>query len=237
MKFFILFLSLFTLFILPAHAVELDTNYVTFTLSKRDVELQHSETSSETNFTSLSDVVNVPTFSLVLGLEKEFFETLPISITPMVGYGFMFGKTKDELTTKNLKYDEKVSGSIMTLGGTVNVNLEVYKMRTQFFGGLKFVRTETDYKLKYTPISSSTPQINFDYSDEGTQSFLTTGLRFFNPKVGLFSIFALEYAATSSFTNQATDASKIDSIRVQAASPALIDHSPLVLSLGFGMMF
>lgn len=231
----------FLLVLLPfvftqAHAVEFDTNYVTFNISKRDMELAHNETSAATNFKSVGRTYSIPAFSLKVGLEKEIFENQPISFTLGGGVGGVFGRKKKDFLETDIQVSEKVVGTFYSFGGTVNSNFMWQKMRTQVFGGLNLVKSDTKYKLRYNSFSSSTPQYNIDYTEDGAQSFLTTGVRFFDSTLGLFSIISLEYEVTSSFTTNVA-ASKIDGASISIANPASIEHKPLVINLGFGMTF
>ena len=101
---------------------------------------------------------------------------------------------------------------------------------------MNLLKSNTKYKLSYEPITSSTPAFNIDYKEDGTQSFLTAGMRFFDTKSELFSIIAVEYEMASSF-NTTVDASKMDKAKIDLDRTSSADHRPFAVTLGFGLMF
>ncbi|MEA9356564.1 hypothetical protein SHI21_10130 [Bacteriovorax sp. PP10] len=228
--------ALFYFSLTVAQAADLDTNYVTFNVSERNMELSHNESSAATNFKSINATYSIPVFSLKAGLEKEIFENQPLSFTLGGSYGLMYGKKKKDFLATDTQISDKVSGTFYTLGGTANANFMWQKMRSQVFGGLNIVKSDTKYRVTSGLFSSDASQTNLDYKEDGTQSFLTAGVRFFDNKLGLFSIISLEYEVTSTFTNNLT-ASKVDGASVLISNPATIEHKPLVINLGFGITF
>jgi hypothetical protein len=62
-------------------------------------------------------------------------------------------------------------------------------------------------------------------------------MRFFNTKLGLFSIFSVEYQVASTFTNSLTAAKMNGANIIVENSSTEIEHPPLVLNLGFGIAF
>lgn len=221
---------------LEVRASDLNTDYVTFNISQRNMGLTHYETSAATNFKTVNDTYSIPVFSLRVGLEKEIFANQPLSFTLGGGVGAMFGRKKQDFLATDTQVSDKVSGTFYTFGGTANANFMWQKMRTQVFGGLNIVRSDTKYKLTVHPLSSDATKTNLDYKEDGTQSFITAGMRFFDNKLGLFSIFSLEYEVASTFTSN-LDASKVDGASVVVSSPATIEHKPLIINLGFGITF
>lgn len=228
--------TLFCSSVIGAQAADLNTNYVTFNVSERTIGMTHNESSAATNFKAVNENYSVPVFSLKVGLEKEIFENQPLSFTFGVGYGFMFGRKKQDFLQTDTQISDKISGTFYTLGGTANANFMWQKMRSQVFGGLNILKSSSKYKLTSSLFSSTASQTNLDYEEDGTQSFLTAGMRFFDNKLGLFSIISLEYEVTSTFTNNLV-ASKVDGASVIVSNPAVIEHRPLVINLGFGITF
>lgn len=229
-------ITLFSFSLIAAQAADLNTNYVTFNVSQRNMELSHNEASAATNFKSINQTYSIPVFSLRAGLEKEIFENQPLSFTLGGGVGAMFGRKKKDFLATNTQISDKVSGTFYAFGGTANANFMLQKMRSQVFGGLNIVKSDTKYKVTSRPYSSEATQTNLDYEEDGTQSFITAGMRFFDNKLGLFSIISLEYEVTSTFTNNLV-ASKVDGATVSVSNPATIEHRPLVINLGFGVAF
>lgn len=229
-------LLLLSCFLTNAYAEDFKTNFLTFNVAYRNIDITHQEQSSATNFVSLGEKSSIPVFSLQAGLEKEFMADLPVSFTAGVGGGALLGRRTKDLVTRDLQFRDGANGTFYSLGATLNGNFKWNKMRTQLFGGFHFVKTEMDYKLKITKLDTSPPQRNIDYSEEATQSYLTAGVRIFDSLNEIFSIISLEYQVASSFTMQNT-ASKIDGATITMSNPASVEHAPLVLNLGFGIQF
>ncbi|MBY0415641.1 MAG: hypothetical protein K2Q18_15815, partial [Bdellovibrionales bacterium] len=217
-------------------AADLKTNYLTFAISNRNVDILHNETSDDTRFVSLNKNISIPTFSLSIGAEKELLADQVISFTVGGGVGGMFGRSKGDIPTRNLQYRDKASGYSFSALGSLNGNFTIYKMRSQVFSGFHFLKSNSKFKLAYGPMNAASPAINIDYAEDGTQSFITAGLRFFDVKTELFSIIAIEYELTSSF-NTSVDSSKIDKTKIGVTNPSKVEHNPYVVTLGFGMTF
>lgn len=230
------FLSLLLFFAANSHAEEFKTNYLTFNTAYRNVDVSHYENSGAANFVSLGEKSSIPVFSLRAGVEKEFFADSPLSVTAGLGGGAFFGRNKKDLVVRNLRFRDKVSGSFYSFGGTLNKNFTWIKLRGQVFGGFNLLKAKTDYKLSYSLINGSPPQINLDYEESSTQSYISAGLRLFDLKNEIFSIFSIEYQVTSSFTFSKS-ASKVNGSDTSITNPASVDHSPLIFNLGFGLQF
>jgi opacity protein-like surface antigen len=229
-------LLLICAFLSSVQAADLATNYVTISVSENNIEILHQEASNAANYKSLDHKSVIPTFFLRAGVEKEFLADEIISFTVGVGGGYMFGRKKSNLASKNLQFREEASGIFYGAGGAINANFMIGKMRSQVFGGFQFLKSDSKYKLEYGPMNAANPKVNIDYKEDGTQSYLSAGARFFDAKLGLFSIIAVEYELASSFNSTLT-AAKVNREKIDITNQASARHTPIKYTLGFGFTF
>lgn len=230
------FLLLTSLLSLNAFSAELKTNYVTFTFSENSLSIDHQETSNSPAYTSIGNKSKVSVFSLKIGVEKEFLADKVLSVTIGAGIGGKYGRVSDSLIVKGIQYRERVSGTSYGFGGSLNGNFYINKMRSQVFGGLQILKSNSLYKITYSPISLTTPATNINYEGDSTQSFLTGGLRFFDEKQALMSFISIDYRVASTFNTKVQKA-QVDNASIDLTSNAQITHSPFGFTLGFGLMF
>lgn len=172
-----------------------------------------------------------------MGFEKEILADQYVSFTPQVFGGLKIGRKKADRVAENLSFADKVSGSLYGFGGTVNANFKYGKtMRVQPFAGLNIVTSDTKYRFSYTPFNAEKPQMNFDYEEKRAQSYLIGGVRLFDNKQELFSIFTVEYEFART-VNSFTSTAKINGEKVDFTNAPAVDHGAIGASLGFGMMF
>lgn len=230
-------LSCFVLLLSTAALADnLKSNYVTFNMGLRKIDLNHNETSGDAGFQSLDKRSSFPMFSLKVGLEKEFLAEQVVSFNLGVLGGAMYGRKKDELVKTNLQFRDRASGIFYGLSGTINANFMINKMRSQVFGGVNIIKSNSEYRLGYLPLNSLSPSIEIEYEEDGTVSYLTTGMRFFDYRSGLFSVFAIDYKIASSY-NTTILKSKLDGNPLSLSNTSTAIHDPFILSLGFGLMF
>jgi len=219
-----------------AQADEVKSNYMTFNLGIRKIDLLHEESAADAGYKPLNKKSSFAMFSLKLGIEKEILADQPISFNLGANFGGMYGRKKDQLVESNLQFRDRASGIFYGLSGTLNANFMIKKMRSQVFGGVNLLKTSSDYRLGYYPINSLNPSVEIEYEEDGTVSYLTAGMRFFDNKLGLFSIFAIDYKLASSF-NTTISKSKLDQNDISLSNTSSATHDPFILTLGFGLSF
>ena len=233
-------LLIFLSFLCAASVSAADTkgDYLTVALSTHTTDIFHEETSGATNYFPLNKRSGLISYELILGAEKELFYDSLFSFSLNAFGGFEFGRKKKEYATDNLVFRDKAFGYLYGGGASLNANYRVKKLKVQPFVGLNILMRNVDYKLSYGPLTSSASiaSINIDYNMESTEMIGKVGLRVFDEREKLFSIFAVENVVSSSRKIN-LDAAKVNQGNVSLTKQATFDHASFRFTLGFGMMF
>ena len=236
MKILLILLSLFSM--VSASAADTKGDYLTVALSTHTTDIFHQETSGATSYFPLNKRSGLISYELILGAEKELFYDSLFSFSLNAFGGFEFGRKKKEYATDNLVFRDKAFGYLYGGGASINTNFRVKKLKVQPFVGMNILMRNVDYKLSYGPLTSSTSvaSINIDYNNEATEMVARAGLRVFDEREKLFSIFAVENVFSASRKIN-LDAAKVNNGNIDLTTHATFDHASFRFTLGFGMMF
>ncbi len=128
------------------------------------VKIQHNETSSTPEFTSLEQDSDINISNISVEASQEFFCESYLSISTGVRVSVNKGYDKGSNDSSNLSYKDKVSGKSYGAGLSLNLNTQGYGLKIQFFVSSYYIVNKNDFNLSYNNISSSADPFNINYT-------------------------------------------------------------------------
>ncbi len=196
-------------------------------------QINHNEESSASGFNSLNEISKITNNSLELGTAKEFFSSSNWSFSLLANVGIRMGKDKSTIEEGKALYSDKLSGNHYTVGGSVNLNIEAYKLKIQpyLFSSMNKIYTKT--LLNYSQGTSNPTSIQYRLKSQLTD--IGAGVRFLDPSVQLMSYFSINYSISNKL--KSTSSMIMNNSTEVMSSSSNIYQRPLTFSLGFGFMF
>ena len=222
-----------------AKATKLDNldKYKTFiiTLGYKNgaTQINHNETSSASGFNPLNKTSIITNNSFELGSVKEFFSSSNLSFSLHTSAGIRMGKDKSVIIKDNITYSDKLSGNHYSIGGSVNLNVEAYKLKIQPYLFTSIGRIYTKTLLNYSQGTGNPTFIQYRANSQVTD--IGAGVRFLDSHVQLMSYFSVNYCISNKIKSSSTMMMNYSTAVMSSTSK--VYQQPLTFSLGFGFMF
>lgn len=169
---------------------ELQANFIRLNVVRSALEIRHKEDGA---FTPLGKTVDMTENSIDLILGREFVRHWPFSMSLFVllrGNVASAGE-QDSGDEENIDFNESLHGFGYGIGGSLNFNVRINKMRTQFFVSAQSVKQKNNYFLRYSDDDSDERSIEIETNDSSTVIQSGIGIRFYN----LFNGYTFSLAA------------------------------------------
>lgn len=194
-----------------------------------DTKIQHTETSSVTNFSSIGVDNSVSNTPISLSLMKEFMYQSRISFSAMFTGGLNVGSGDD--TVNGVAFEEDLSGFHVGAGVSVNVNYFTYGMKLQPYIGAGVTRESAQYEMVY---ESGVNSITTLYDYTGLLADINMGARLLDPEAEMMSFVNVSYINPMSET---VDAKATVGTAEGVLNVVGLEKSKVLVSLGFGFLF
>ena len=206
---------------------------ITLGLKNGYTQVVHNEKSSALGYTPLNKTSKITINTLDLGVMKEFIFDSKFSFSGITNLGILIGKDKGLITGSNTTYSDKLAGNYYSIGGSLNLNIEAFKLKIQpyVFSSLSKIYTKT--LLDYSQDSNNPTSIQYRTNSQITD--IGAGIRFIDGKVDLMSYFSVNYSISNKV--KSSTSSVFNKNPVSLTNSSSLKQRPLTFALGFGFLF
>jgi hypothetical protein len=215
---------------------EVKSNYLTFGFFLTKYRIPHNEASGVTGYIPLTNINNLSITSLEINPSREFFQEALFSFSIFGKLGVLTGINQGLNGIQTMNYKEKLLGKYYGIGGSINTNFIISKLRVQPFFGYQLSKGDSRYKLSYAQVGSTNQDIKVNYASKDNDTSASLGVRFIDPRSELHSFFVLNYKLSASNT-RTLDGSIGNKTLSDLTNPGEVTRSPLSVGLGFGFQF
>ena len=213
-------------------------SHLSFDYTYSNTNINHSETSSTTGFTSLNEDINLMIHFFGIGYEFEMFAHSRISLTTHLSGGFQSGEDvhENEGSSGQVNFFEKASGYYGAAGISLNWNSRHSYKKTQYFIGARTLKTKTKFFLRAIDDATTERSNEIQYDLEQTVMESSLGVRFLTfGSTNMYSTISLN-SVTNTTDKIEAKASRGDT-EFDLIDLADFKSQDMTLRLGFGFLY
>lgn len=203
------------------------SSYLTLGYRYKDFDIDHFETSNNSQFYNLNKSVNLGGHNLDIGFNKEFLKGNSFSISLLANVDYGVGENKSDLT-KDILQEYSYGGGL-----SLNLNFENSHLRIQPYLSTLMKKNERRVVSNYKVFDADYGvYIENEYSLNKLQ--YSAGVRFFNQDKSLMSLISINYDNILNSSSK-TYTSLLDK-EVDLIQNSKIITAPVSVLIGFGFM-
>lgn len=211
------------------------------------VDISHFESSSAANFFPINEEKSLKIHNLGFRLGREFFKKSSFSFTPYFMIAKSYANNEDTFAfqsgvdgngkaiMESLEYKDKAESELYGAGISFNYNFSYKNQSLQAFFAYFITREKRKYQSIYRHEDGGSASINLVSDIDYSTSMISSGVRWINEEIGVFSEFALNFQSIT--IDKREDKLLVDRQSSSLTSSTNFDEIPISLNLGMGILF